>query len=89
MNNPNCGKCGMLNHAGYCSVTACIYLCPTGMGGYINKPTTNADRIRAMSDEELAHFLDNTDGCFPPNVETCSIEESEQYWLEWLKKEAE
>lgn len=53
------------------------------------KTITNADRIRSMTDEELARFLDNTDGDFPPNVERCSIEESEEYWLDWLKQEAE
>ena len=53
------------------------------------KPQTNGDRIRQMSDEELAEFLDNIDGDFPPNVEQCTIEESERYWLEYLKEEAE
>ena len=55
--NPNCGACGHMNTQGFCNVTACIYPCPTGMGGYINKPQTSADRIRAMTDEELANFL--------------------------------
>ena len=50
---------------------------------------TNADRIRSMSDEELARFLDNTDGDSPPNVERCTIEESEGYWLNWLRQEGE
>lgn len=64
------------------------------MGNYLaklakaSKPQTNAGRIRSMTDEELARFLDNTDGDFPPNVERCSIEESEEYWLDWLKQEA-
>lgn len=56
---------------------------------HIKKHITNADRIRAMTDEELAKFLDNTDGDFPPNVERCSIEESEECWLEWLRQEAD
>ena len=39
---------------------------------------TNADRIRSMSDEELAEFIydKNEDGSY-------------EAWLEWLKKEVE
>lgn len=39
------------------------------------KPS-NADHIRAMSDEELAYFM--------ANIEPCR----ESAWLEWLKQEA-
>lgn len=41
------------------------------------KPKTNADRIRSMSDEDLADFIyDKTeDGSY-------------KAWLEWLKREA-
>mgnify|MGYP000224992305 CR=1 FL=1 len=43
-------------------------------------PSTNADRIRSMSDEELAAFLDAQEGwAAPPDGET----------LAWLKKPAE
>lgn len=56
--------------------------------GY-DPPKTNGDFIRSMSDEELARFLDNTDGDSPPNVERCTIEESEGYWLNWLRQECE
>ena len=39
---------------------------------------TNADRIRSMTDEELAKFLyEETD--YP----------KEEYWLDWLKQECE
>ena len=49
------------------------------------QPQTNADRIRAMSDEELAEFLDDVRdgwGCsyYPHFVED---------WLDWLKQESE
>ena len=37
-------------------------------GEYYNKPTTNADRIRAMSDEELAEFLTDIN---PINCQDC------------------
>ena len=43
------------------------------------KPMTNADKIRAMSDEELAEFLDD-------------VEDERYYWVSfdsWLKEEAE
>jgi hypothetical protein len=39
------------------------------------KPITNADRIRAMTDEELAYFM--------ANIEPCR----ESAWLNWLKQE--
>lgn len=43
------------------------------------KPLTNADRIRAMTDEELAECLyDITDNGY-----------SADQWLEWLRKETE
>jgi hypothetical protein len=48
------------------------------------KPKTNADRIRSLSDEELAEFLDDVRddwGCshYPHGTED---------WLDWLKQEA-
>ena len=51
------------------------------------KPQTNADRIRAMTDEELARFLcAYTYGC-----EKCAAEkfcgEGHNGWLKWLKQE--
>ena len=46
------------------------------------KPT-NADRIRAMSDEELAEFLVNFKNTFGEEYE------GEMSCLEWLQSEAE
>lgn len=40
---------------------------------------TNADRIRAMTDEELAEWLDNNTCQFPIYKD----------WLEWLRQEAD
>ena len=55
------------------------------------KPQTNADRIRAMTDEELASFIDHISGC-PPKREDCDCIESEDdceaCWLDWLRQEA-
>ena len=44
-------------------------------------PLTNADRIRAMSDEELAKFLAVTAGD--------KIGGMAKFWLEWLQQTAE
>lgn len=58
---------------------------------------TNADRIRAMSDEELAEWilLGPTIGYFavcPPGTkdgEDCPTSPCEQCWLDWLKSPVE
>lgn len=53
------------------------------------KPQTNADRIRAMTDEELAKFLGNTEANFPPNcLNGVSVKLCETAWLDWLREEA-
>ena len=41
---------------------------------------TNADRIRNMSDEELAEWLSNNDSNFP-------IGDSRNKWFDWLREE--
>lgn len=55
---------------------------------------TNADRIRAMSDEELAEWFDQlTNGCDScPNKHDCtysveSFGRCDDIWLGWLKQE--
>ena len=48
---------------------------------------TNADKIRAMTDEDLAVFLNGTDGDFLPTGEALSVSEGEKRWLDWLKQE--
>lgn len=45
------------------------------------KVMTNADRIRAMTDEELAELLEE--------MTYDSMEHRAEYWLEWLKQPAE
>lgn len=51
------------------------------------RPKTNADRIRMMSDEELARFLSATE------FKRCDYRPVQEYdfvvWFEWLKKEAD
>ena len=46
-------------------------------------PMTNADRIRSMTDEELAAFIINFDNRFGEEYE------GEQSCLAWLQKESE
>ena len=53
---------------------------------------TNADRIRAMTDEQLAYFLlavkIDYAGCAFPDHESCPAKGScYDCWLEWLKEE--
>lgn len=58
-------------------------------------PLTNADRIRSMSDEELAEWLvsiiECDDGC--PCIKECGEKEEMGFcypsMIEWLRKEAE
>ena len=54
------------------------------------KPKTNADRIRSMSDEELALFLCNI---HEPDEDTIVIDDKEFFAeteiLEWLQSEVE
>lgn len=50
--------------------------------------TTNADRIRAMSDEELAEFLETINSCscsFAMGKSPCDGNDC-PCWLDWLKR---
>ena len=44
---------------------------------------TNADKIRAMSDEELAELLTNITN----DAQSDSIRRCDYQWFEWLKEE--
>lgn len=50
-------------------------------------PATNADKLRAMTDEELAEFLNGTDGDFLPTGEALTVSAGKNRWLDWLKEE--
>lgn len=74
----------------YCGVTN--RLCPDCDGtGMISVPMTNGERIRAMSDEELADFYVASLRCPPgKNVGRCEIVGvCKDCWFEWLKQAAE
>lgn len=64
-------------------------------GQYVGRITavkikTNADKIRNMSDEELAKWISSRKETCPPIKEwKCSWESCHECWLDWLKKEAE
>lgn len=57
----DCSVCKHLKDRGYCEFTACIIPCTVRATIPEAKPQTNADRIRSMTDEELAEFLLNRD----------------------------
>ena len=50
---------------------------------------TNADRIRAMSDEELAVFLCKVKSDYQWMEHEFPSEEEHSEWEEWLQSEAE
>jgi hypothetical protein len=61
----------------------------------LRKPITKADRIRSMTDEELAEIMA---GECPPNYPNGNCREYEEYdgnldcskcWLDWLKSPAD
>ena len=52
-------------------------------GCIVTNKQTNADRIRSMTDEELADFIINFDNRFGKEYE------GEQSCLSWLQKESE
>ena len=76
--------CTNRNSFGYCKTTACINPKYSNIGtaqygqGVQKRIATNADRIRSMSDEELAAWLEEI--TMLPIV---------GLWLDWLKQEAE
>lgn len=60
---------------------------------WLNRPLTNADRIRAMTDEELAEFLGKvSDGgygmCAPGHYDCTGKDSCAPCWLDWLRQEA-
>lgn len=77
--------CGLRNHMEEedCKKTNCDACCP------LTKPQTNADRIRAMSDEELAEFLESTNSNMAIKLGGKYIFRAKEYIEIWLKQPAE
>ena len=54
------------------------------------EPMTNADRIRAMCDDELADFMNrDISGCPPTGDCNKASDDCKACWLDWLQKPAE
>lgn len=51
------------------------------------KPQTNADRIRSMTDEELAEWIANLH-CPHYEDDDYTCDDCEECWIDWLKQEA-
>lgn len=51
------------------------------------QPMSNADRIRAMTDEELAKFMGSVDYDPWQRCDQCKWESCEECCLEWLREE--
>lgn len=92
-----CDKpCGNKTASGYCATTACINPQYSNIGtaqygqGVQKRIITNADRIRAMSDEELAAFMSPFAGCKRCPV-GCNRYENNcvDIWLDWLRQDVE
>lgn len=81
-----------------CTSAECPYnegkeapICPAAIGcaGYKEKKQTNGDRIRSMTDEELAEFLCDISDCYLdscPMYKECNSEDGK---LKWLQEESE
>jgi len=60
----------------------------------LKEPQTNADRIRSMTDEELAKWFGTRGHACPERWKACNIgivdheDDCIPCWLEWLKEEA-
>ena len=56
----------------------------------IGKPMTNADRIRSMSDEEMAEFISSIPMCVGEDEDlNCEIDVCKECFLKWLQQPAE
>ena len=81
-------------HCRFCAVTDCALRINDDVvcDHYEQRPQTRADSIRAMSDEELAEFLDVNycpPGRFMGDYDCKSFKGCRSCWLDWLRKEAD
>jgi len=91
-----CPTCNLDGHT--CDV---CHHCGCDCPEWVLKIQTNADRIRAMSDEELAEFMAERysnevfmrlidEGCTITESARCALKRDLYVvWLEWLKEEAD
>lgn len=92
---------GLVEHGTGINCKVCVYgsTCNTGRGHAYHvkscvqytegKPKTNADRIRSMSDEELAVFLSETtsNAIVVLGIGSNGKSKNAFDWYEWLKEE--
>ena len=101
----SCERSVLFNGGAYCRHFQCVKGIVTGCTAY--KPIeqeapppplntrrclfTNADRIRAMTDEELAKWIIRHVSCVhcPLNSKCKYAKDCKEHWLEWLKQEAQ
>jgi hypothetical protein len=79
-----CNECKHLDECAFdceCNYVVFNKECAIHCGGF-ERPT-NADRIRAMTDEELANKM----RCLESFALTCGSGWPPEKWLEWLKAE--
>ena len=90
--------CTNRNSFGYCKTTACINPKYSNIGtaqygqGVQKRIATNADRIRTMSDGELAQFLMDSFACSLncPAYDICDAEGAcVEFLAKWLQQEAD
>lgn len=78
------GDCNTCVHKEKASDSATCVECGIASKNY--KPITNADRIRAMSEDELAWFYaEKIASCY--GCESSTMEDCYKCWLDWLKSE--
>ena len=66
--------------------------CPVcGADMRVGSDMTNSDRIRSMTDEELAKWIIRHVSCVhcPLNSKCKYAKDCKEHWLEWLKQEAQ
>jgi len=81
------GDCNTCVHKDKASYSATCVECGIANKNY--KPITNADRIRSLSDEELAKKLSGRAECpDKTHMDNCT-EQCEACWLDWLKSPVE
>jgi hypothetical protein len=90
----NCGQACPYNTLDGCKVKEYNAICPlTNMATPITEyRMTNADRIRAMSDEELEQFINHFDICDIRTNEECKMSYCaccEVCVMDWLQQPAE
>ena len=84
--------CEFANLNGYCRNSACTKLFSVTYEAHGFKPLTRADQIRAMSDEELANFINQYKDCnccnFRNNTIKCYVDmlPCKIGILEWLQQ---